>query len=124
LFSDLPVTIANFPERDADFDFIKICENDNPDCCQAHEFEGLNCEMSSLDFNDLENVKVIQLGQLIKIENLEGNYEVKLLNILGQNLMNTRIPEMDLSGKNVLSGVYFIYISKENQNITKKIFIN
>jgi hypothetical protein len=43
LFSDLPVTIANYPERDADFDFIKICENDNPDCCQAHEFEGLNC---------------------------------------------------------------------------------
>lgn len=45
-FEDLPVTIDSFPERDAEYDIITICENDNPDCCQSHEFIGLDCSES------------------------------------------------------------------------------
>lgn len=47
-FNDLPITLEDFPERMVDFDYIKICENDNPDCCTEFEFMGLDC------FDDLE----------------------------------------------------------------------
>ncbi|HPK09158.1 MAG TPA: hypothetical protein PK246_02390, partial [Saprospiraceae bacterium] len=42
-FSELPVTIHHFPEREVEYDIIKICVNDQPDCCVVHEFIGLNC---------------------------------------------------------------------------------
>ena len=42
-YSDLPVFIENFPGRDAAFDFIVICDNDNLSCCSGHEFIGLEC---------------------------------------------------------------------------------
>ncbi|MBT8189780.1 MAG: T9SS type A sorting domain-containing protein, partial [Bacteroidia bacterium] len=43
-YEDLPVLIEAFPERNAEFDFIVICDNDNPACCSGFEFLGLNCE--------------------------------------------------------------------------------
>ncbi len=45
-YADLPITIDHFPERDADYDIITICDNDNPSCCGAHEFMGLDCDES------------------------------------------------------------------------------
>ncbi len=46
-YNDLPVFIENFPSREEDFDFIVICDNDNPACCSGYEFLGLDCSGSS-----------------------------------------------------------------------------
>ena len=54
--SSLPLTIINFPSSGEDYDFVKVCINDNPDCCKEIEWlppscigEGSNCEITSLD---------------------------------------------------------------------------
>ncbi len=43
-YDDLPVLIEDFVSRDAEFDFLRICDNDNPDCCAEHEWRRPNCE--------------------------------------------------------------------------------
>jgi hypothetical protein len=43
-FSDLPLTIKNFKESGKDYDYIKVCINDNPDCCEALEFLTKDCK--------------------------------------------------------------------------------
>jgi len=40
---NLPITIENFEMSGNDEDFIRVCINDNPDCCQAIEFIPPSC---------------------------------------------------------------------------------
>ena len=54
--SSLPLTIINFPSSGEDYDFVKVCINDNPDCCKEIEWlppscigQGSKCEITSLD---------------------------------------------------------------------------
>ena len=42
--ADLPVTIEEFELSGFDYDFLKVCINDNPDCCQEIEWMPPNCE--------------------------------------------------------------------------------
>ncbi|MCO5230256.1 MAG: hypothetical protein M9958_03775 [Chitinophagales bacterium] len=42
--SDLPITIPNFEVSGKDYDFIKVCINDNADCCEAVEFLTKDCK--------------------------------------------------------------------------------
>ena len=39
----LPLTIPKFEKSGSDYDFIKICINDNPDCCIENEFLPPGC---------------------------------------------------------------------------------
>ncbi|WP_340110653.1 hypothetical protein [Maribellus mangrovi] len=41
--ADLPVVIENFEGSGNDYDFIKVCINDKPDCCIVSEFQAPNC---------------------------------------------------------------------------------
>jgi len=41
--ADLPVTIENFEASGNDYDFIKVCINDHPDCCEVAEFPAPDC---------------------------------------------------------------------------------
>lgn len=50
---DLPVAIDDFPTQANGQYVLTICENDNPDCCSAFEFNGPNCEGSECDIWDL-----------------------------------------------------------------------
>ncbi|MDA9908200.1 hypothetical protein N9D22_07430 [Flavobacteriaceae bacterium] len=54
--SSLPLTIINFPSSGEDYDFVKVCINDNLDCCKEIEWlppncdgQGSNCVITSLD---------------------------------------------------------------------------
>ncbi len=47
----LPVTIAEFPARDATFDIIEICDNGSTTCCADFEFIGLECEQECVISN-------------------------------------------------------------------------
>jgi len=42
-YDELPVRVSNFIPRDIEYDLIRVCDNDNPDCCRAHEFIGPDC---------------------------------------------------------------------------------
>ena len=41
--SELPLTIEHFPLSGHDYDYIKVCINDNSDCCEAIEWEAPDC---------------------------------------------------------------------------------
>ena len=45
-YDQLPLTIDCYPISGKDFEFIKICDNDNPHCCAAFEFPALDCKES------------------------------------------------------------------------------
>lgn len=51
--SELPVTLLNIPSPVNVNSVITVCENDNPECCQTIEFEGLQCEGEECDIFDL-----------------------------------------------------------------------
>ncbi|MCO5232585.1 MAG: hypothetical protein M9888_02465 [Chitinophagales bacterium] len=42
--SDLPITIPHFKMSGKEYDFIKVCVNDNPDCCEVIEFLSNDCK--------------------------------------------------------------------------------
>ncbi len=54
LFTDLPVIIEGVIDREVEYDIIRICQNDVPDCCQEYEFMGLDCDESECSIEGLE----------------------------------------------------------------------
>ena len=42
--SSLPLTIINFPSSGENYDFVKVCINDNLDCCKEIEWLPPNCD--------------------------------------------------------------------------------
>ena len=51
--SDLPLTIEDFERSGSDYDFIKVCINDRPGCCEAVEFRPPECREESCEVRDL-----------------------------------------------------------------------
>jgi predicted secreted protein len=52
--SDLPLTIENYVTSGNDYDRIKVCINDNPDCCSVNEFLAPDCSEKACEIRDLE----------------------------------------------------------------------
>ncbi|MBL7796579.1 MAG: T9SS type A sorting domain-containing protein [Saprospiraceae bacterium] len=50
--NQLPVSL-NFPASGGAVDKIKICINDNPNCCRVHEFKAPTCPPTPCQINDL-----------------------------------------------------------------------
>ena len=54
-FDDLPLVIPDFPLSDAGFNFLTVCENDNPNCCAGAEWPAPDCPGNmECDIDDLE----------------------------------------------------------------------
>lgn len=45
-YDSLPLTIDCYPISGLDFEFIRVCDNDHPDCCASIEIEAIECDMS------------------------------------------------------------------------------
>ena len=56
--ADLPLTIDNFELSGFDYDFIKVCINDNSDCCAEIEWEAPDCNGDGGDCN-ISNLEVV-----------------------------------------------------------------
>lgn len=52
--ANLPLTIPKFPGSGADVDKIKICINDQPNCCRVVEFKAPDCNPPGCDIYDLK----------------------------------------------------------------------
>jgi len=48
-YADLPVVIEHFPDNPGGPSVMLICDNDNPSCCVAYTFIGLNCTCEIYD---------------------------------------------------------------------------
>jgi len=62
--AELPLTIKDFPISGKDYDFIKICMSDNPDCCKEIEFMSPICEEEECKIFDLE----VEAGECLSEE--------------------------------------------------------
>ena len=52
LYSDLPLVINNFPERDTEYDIITINDNGNVTCSETIEFMGIDCQEPPCSFSN------------------------------------------------------------------------
>jgi len=68
--ANLPLVIENFQPSGEDYDFIKICINDNPDCCIVAEFMPPECSEGPCDIFDL----AVEAGEC----NEDGSYELHI----------------------------------------------
>ena len=51
--ADLPITIENFESSGNEYDFMKICINDNEECCKVAEFKAPKCESQMCEISKL-----------------------------------------------------------------------
>ncbi len=116
-FSDLPLTIENFPERDVEYDIIKICENDNPDCCLIHEFMGLDCS-GSATYDISKSYLIYQVGETFVIS--ENYEELLLFDLSGKQVLIGNGGHINASG--LVSGVYFYQLRIEDRINIGKVF--
>lgn len=49
--SSLPITIQGVEMSGYDYDYLKVCINDSPNCCAEVEYESPNCEVEEDDCN-------------------------------------------------------------------------
>lgn len=71
--SSLSLTIADFAPSEKEYDFLKVCISDNPDCCQEIEFMAPDCLEVPCEIFDL----VVEVGECTSEEtyNLYVNFE-------------------------------------------------
>jgi hypothetical protein len=50
----LPLQIPNFPSNGPAVDVLKVCINDQPDCCKIVEFQGPNCPATPCGIHNFE----------------------------------------------------------------------
>lgn len=65
--SDLPLHITNFPSSGNTGNYVKVCINDNPDCCRIKQFVGPNCSGNACEITNL----AVQTGDC----NNDGTYK-------------------------------------------------
>lgn len=51
--SDLPLTIENFEMSGLNLDYVQVCINDNPNCCEEIEWLSPNCNNGNCDISNL-----------------------------------------------------------------------
>lgn len=74
-YDNLPVRIEGFPSRDVEFDLIRICDNDNPDCCKVFEYRGPDCDGNecNLEILDVSDVQLTASGNILLYVDFEYN---------------------------------------------------
>ncbi len=119
-FGDLPITITDFPNTGFDYEFIRICENDNPDCCTEHEWLLDDC---SLMINTQEIDKNIFDFTLVD-KRVQTNLlmdKIELFSIHGK-CISSRIKSQEISLDNVPNGIYIIRMNKDGNSKSFKIY--
>ena len=51
--ADLPLTLENFEISGFDYDYLRVCINDNPDCCEEIEWMPPSCNTGDCDITNL-----------------------------------------------------------------------
>lgn len=94
-YSQLPLTINNYPSNGNAGDLIKVRDHENHDCFAVKEFEGLTCENTICAIVELD----VDLGGCTS----DSTYEM-VINFIVQNPASDRF---DLYANNVYFGTYF-----------------
>ncbi|HMG16967.1 MAG TPA: hypothetical protein VK590_16030, partial [Saprospiraceae bacterium] len=94
-YTQLPLTISNFPASGNPVDKIKVSDNDNPTCSATKEFTALNCTTQDCSIHEL----TVNLGDCSS----DSTYSITI-NFIVQNQGS---PKFDLFANGNYFGTYF-----------------
>ena len=97
--SELPLTIEHFPLSGHDYDYIKVCINDNSDCCEEIEWEAPDCNSTDCDISELE----IEVGETHTDETYQLTINFEYENTNGQEYFDLYVRNGVLLGYFLLS---------------------
>lgn len=132
-FAQLPITINNFKASGRDFDFLKICENDNPRCCTPIEFRTIDCD--SL----INNPRKFSLTNLFIFTNNASNtvsifseleiptgLEIEMFNLEGKqipvDIVEIQNHQIFISTAGLSTNLYFLRLKGDENTKTYKFF--
>ena len=112
-YTDLPIYIDTFYGRDVEYDFIKICDNDNDECCAEFEFIGPECDdiIDSVSERPIDQIEIYTKNKMLFVNSaLRLKYSIALYNINGQLLSRNSAQGEFTQLLNVNDGVYLVKI--------------
>ena len=112
-YDALPIFIDTFYARDVEYDLIRICDNDNEDCCAGLEFLGPDCDdiIDSVTDRPINRLDIYSNNKKLFINaETEINYSVSIYNLNGQ-LISKSVAQGDLiKSTEVPDGVYLVKV--------------
>ncbi len=112
----LPLTIDCYPISGFDQEYIRVCDEDQEDCCAVLEFDGLDCTtIGTFDLEDLGwTVNYSFPTSTITLENkgTSASIEMYLFNIEGKQMVQRKYQSTDtLDISHLKSGVYVVAVN-------------
>jgi len=120
-FELLPITITEFPNTGNQFEFIKICENDNEECCQEHEWDLGECADSVSTDETPDVVDYVFSDPMLKLEAIPD--QVNIYDLSGRLVYGT-INETSINLAHLTTGIYIVRVNQNNSNSSFKLFKN
>ncbi|MBK8955832.1 MAG: hypothetical protein IPM34_09765 [Saprospiraceae bacterium] len=128
-FTDLPITIQDFKKSGRTFDYVKICENDNPNCCSVIEFRSIECLGSGPSKFDVKNVIINNRSTSVLLfsqTEFPKDLEFEFFNLEGKSLEIKVIPrglfELEVPLDELATDLYFIRIKSQEKIQVYKFF--
>lgn len=128
-FNALPITILDFKKTGKDFDYIKICENDNPSCCKVAEFRSIQCLTNNPAKFDIKKVLINQTNRTLSLFSpveFPMNLELEFFNLQGKSLELHNIErglfEISIDMDDLADNIYFVRLKSNDDSKTYKFF--
>ncbi len=124
-YSQLPLTINNFKKSGREFDYVKVCENDNPNCCASIEFMTIDCLTKDPDKFKVSDMVVFtnttaNTVSLYSALEIPDNIDIEMFNLEGKEqdveLIDKQPHEIFISTQALSTNMYFLRI-KNNEDI-------
>jgi DNA-binding Lrp family transcriptional regulator len=125
-YTDLPVVMSCFPLSGEDFEYIKVCDKEKPDCCAEIEIEAPDCNDTRV--KDLEDLGITawhshQTSQLFMDINTAETVEWRIVDIHSRPVLSGRDQgQLEISTESLKSGAY-VLIARNGNAMASMTFI-
>jgi len=128
-FADLPITLMDFKKTGRLYDYVKICENDNPSCCSVVEFLSIECNGGAPTRNDLKSMVVNYRDRSVLLfsdKELPADLQIEVYNLEGRLLSKkfSRLSpyELEIDMGPISPDIYFVKVKSEEYSRILKFF--
>ncbi len=128
-FNQLPIVINDFRKTGRDYDFIKVCENDNDACCKGIEFRTIECLDNDPDKFDINQLYINQNGTLLSLFSeisFPSDLEFELFDLNGKSVEAVISEHTEhvifIDTETMLGQLYFLRVKNKEDSKTYKFF--
>lgn len=114
-YTSLPLTIKEYKASGSEYDYLKVCENDNEKCCAEIEFPALKCLKGTGTNFSVDQVELRYANDYIILYSETGfplNFSYYITDITGKDHylieLNKDKNRITLSTQGLFNGVYMI----------------